>query len=512
MKKMGKGQASAELLIILAVSLAGLIAIYSFSGQTLVDLNKEKLVETAKNSVNSLKDAANDVFAQGAGAKKKILFIVPQGVLENDSGISGKSIYLNVFGTHANAVADMQLSGSLPVTEGGHWVWVTAHENYVFVGTENISVDKTSSYVTMAQNSKATDSITITNDGQNAASVTLLETWPHTDVTFRPSLTAFNLSPSQSQQVILTYGSGATAAGNYAGALEISATILGIGENISLPLNAEVTTAGETTVLAVFPATRSQTLRKGNTDNNSFQVCNNSATALGPVSFTASGTVGSWISAIASLSSLAAGNCETINYTLTVPSSQSIGTYTGSITASDGTNTDSLELTITIVKIRTVAFFTPSSGTDTTSGNSTLSSTDLTNISTSNDTYYTSQGNWPKNNAGYSTYVEFVFSPNIPADATIADANVRNEFAMTGAGPGYAKLQIWNGNSWTDETLFSNQTLPSSDNTQDKNVLSYIATPAAANGLKIRFLAYYTNNTNKKSKHDLLRFGKAYDI
>src|SRR3989344_2064078 len=118
---MEKGQASVELLVILAAALVVLISIISFSNNSITDLNKEKLVQTAKTSVNDLKNAANDVFAQGVGAKKQVYFVVPEGVNQPSSGIIGQSIVLNLLGSDIYAKANTQITGQIPTTTGGHW-------------------------------------------------------------------------------------------------------------------------------------------------------------------------------------------------------------------------------------------------------------------------------------------------------------------------------------------------------------------------------------------------------
>ena len=91
-----KGQASAELLIILAVSMVILIGVLSLSSESVTDLNKKKGEETAQLSVNTLRDAANDVYRQGLGARKKIYYVVPDGTEESASGVNGNTFVLNL--------------------------------------------------------------------------------------------------------------------------------------------------------------------------------------------------------------------------------------------------------------------------------------------------------------------------------------------------------------------------------------------------------------------------------
>lgn len=245
---MAKAQAAAELMIILAVSLVVLIAIFSFNTKSISELNQQKQIETAHTSVTELKNAVNDVYSQGVGAKKRVFFIVPSSVNQSGSGIIDKTIVLDLLGNDVAAKSNTPISGTVPTTPGGHWVWVTAHENYVSIGSEGISIDKTSSFVTVSQSGSIQDSFTITNNGDEAAAVTITKNWPHTGTVdletnppeSPPNEIHFNLNAGEQQTITLTYTASATASGNYSGTLGIEAVFAGSTENISFPVNAEV--------------------------------------------------------------------------------------------------------------------------------------------------------------------------------------------------------------------------------------------------------------------------------
>ena len=343
---MQKAQTSVELIIILAVSLVVLIAIFSYANISIADFNQQKIVDEAQTSVNTLSLAADDVYRQGVGAKKKVFYTVPSGIDESSSGIESDSFVLNVLETDVYAKPSVCLQGTMPTTKGGHWIWLTAQEECVFVGEENISIDKTASYVTMQQDSSEDDTITITNDGSATATVFITTTWSHSNVTLGVSPSSFSLAANASQEITLTYTSNSSASGNYAGTLSIGAAFASGDENVSVPVNAEVTAPQGGSDLAVFPATRSQNFEASDVDNNTFQVCNNGDSVLGEISFSDSGDIADWIDAIPSFPSLGVGDCNSsVNYALTVPGGQADGTYTGTITATDGTYSDTLDLT-----------------------------------------------------------------------------------------------------------------------------------------------------------------------
>ena len=349
---MEKGQTSAELLIILSVSLVAILAIFSLSNQSISDLNKQKLSEQAQSEVNELRDAVNDVYAQGVGARKKVLFNVPNGVDSSQSGIQNNSFVLNLFGSDIFARTDVTVTGTLPTEIGGHEIFVTAFENYVAIGSQNISVDKTSSFVTLSQSDSKVDNITITNSSSTDTNITIVTNWPNPDVTLTLSSGFFQLNSGQEQIVTLSFVSNASASGNYVGSLNIEADFTSGNENINLPINAEVSAPVGGDTLVILPLSKTIDLDAGASDTNSFQICNNTASALNNIDFTDSGTIADWIDPITSISSLASGECQTVSFTTNVPGGQGTGAYNGTITATDdsgtGSNTDSISITINV--------------------------------------------------------------------------------------------------------------------------------------------------------------------
>jgi len=353
---MERGQSSAELLVLLSVSLVALIGIFSLGQQSILELNNQNTIQTAQKSVNELKSAVNDVYSQGVGARKKILFIVPNGVDETASGIQGKTIYLNILGSDVYSTTNVQLSGVIPLTPGGHELIVTAHENYVSIGSQNIFVDKTSGFVSILQGNSIDENITITNSGNETVNIAITKIWQNIDATLVLSTQSFSINPSAQQTISLSYSSGSNAVGNYIGSLFIQADFPTLNdENISFPLNAEVIAPETGSIgLIILPLNYSATLNAGAIDNSSFQICNNSINSLNNIAFSDSGTIADWINPISNIGSVASGTCQTVNFTINVPGIQSSGNYTGSITAIDesgiGSNTDSIEITLNIIE------------------------------------------------------------------------------------------------------------------------------------------------------------------
>ncbi|PIN85565.1 MAG: hypothetical protein COV47_01505 [Candidatus Diapherotrites archaeon CG11_big_fil_rev_8_21_14_0_20_37_9] len=330
-----------------------LIGVLSLSSESVTDLNKKKGEETAQLSVNTLRDAANDVYRQGLGARKKIYYVVPDGTEESASGVNGNTFVLNLYGTDFQALADVTLSGTIPATSGGHEIWLTAYENYVAVGAENLSVDKTSIYVLMTPTDSEQESIIVTNNGSENVTVNGVTSWSHPEITLMMSPSTFALNSGQDQNVTLSFASSSAPETNYIGSIGFGATYITGDDNISVPVNIEVQTepsepSGE---LIIFPPTYSVSLVSGGMDSNSLQVCNNSGATMTNIAFANSGTISSWIGAISTISSLDAGQCTMKAFIVTVPGAQSQGSYTGTITAEDDSlNSDALNLNITVIQ------------------------------------------------------------------------------------------------------------------------------------------------------------------
>ncbi len=140
---------------------------------------------------------------------------------------------------------------------------------------------------------------------------------------------------------------------------------------------------------------------------------------------------------------------------------------------------------------------TPSSGIDATATSSApLTTSDLGKLVTNDDKRMQTNANWPSGGTyDESRFLEFTFSGQLPASASIQSATLHHDFRRTGSLAG-AKFEIGSG-------LTIPLTLPSTDNldiTESKDITSAI-TPENINNFPIRFLAY-RNPGNTKTSHD----------
>jgi len=122
---------------------------------------------------------------------------------------------------------------------------------------------------------------------------------------------------------------------------------------------------------------------------------------------------------------------------------------------------------------------------------------------------------WPMAGAfDENVYLEFVFSPNIVASATISSVTLVHNFRKSNSNAlNSAKFEIWDGSDFTHSEIV---TIPPSsvDATSSYDISSYINTPQKVNNLKIRFLAYRNppDVIESATSHDYLNLKVTYTL
>ncbi|OGN08377.1 MAG: hypothetical protein A2750_02790 [Candidatus Yanofskybacteria bacterium RIFCSPHIGHO2_01_FULL_45_42] len=135
---------------------------------------------------------------------------------------------------------------------------------------------------------------------------------------------------------------------------------------------------------------------------------------------------------------------------------------------------------------------------------------DLDKISSSDDSRMQSDGKWPE--AGIydeGRYIEFLFSPSVPTDATINSVTITHEYRRNGSLEA-AKLEVWNGSDFSDFPLLLPSTT-NSDLVESVDISSVLDTSVKVNSATVRFLAYRNDSGNTKTSHDLIKISVAYN-
>jgi prepilin-type N-terminal cleavage/methylation domain-containing protein len=167
-------------------------------------------------------------------------------------------------------------------------------------------------------------------------------------------------------------------------------------------------------------------------------------------------------------------------------------------------------LSITVAAPVTLHLNPVTTTTDKTGASYTLTAANLTSLATNDANRYTTKNAWSSSYNDSTYYLNFVFSPNVPAGKTIDSANLSFIWQMP-SGIAGAKLRISgdNGATWTDVAL----TLPAlntdSTVTLDLDTNYAINTLAKVNALLIRFEAYKSSGT-PKTLHNLVQLDVIY--
>ncbi|MEM4662691.1 MAG: hypothetical protein QXM75_01590 [Candidatus Diapherotrites archaeon] len=349
-----KGQSSVEVLVILTFGLIVLIAIIAYSNQSMVELQIERQQKTALISVSDLVNAANAVYKQGEGARKKVFFSVPSSIDPNRSGIEGSSIFFNVAGSDIYAKADVNLVGTIPLTPGEHWVWVEAKEGYVVFGLEEIYLDKTSLFVHISRGGDKLETITIYNDGDSKAQVSLVKNWNHTHANFDINTSSFELEAGTSKTLDMNFYSDAFAAGAYPGSLVFTVITPNQTYEIFVPVTIEVSaTIIKKAWLELYPEQYPISILAGSTQDINFYACNVGMEDLNSVTLSISmdRNANSWISLTpTTIAPFVRESCMPVKVTMAVPNDAN-GIYTGTVYGNSSVNSDS---SVLIIKVLTL--------------------------------------------------------------------------------------------------------------------------------------------------------------
>jgi len=344
---MNKAQASVELLVILAVSMVLIGLVLFTSNNEMTGINSNKANSDAKNTVEKIAKTSEAVFDSGPGTKKQIYISIPSGVDPTKTSITDNTVRINVNGTDIIAESKVELTGSIPTEKGNYWVWITSHQGYVSIGGIAVETDKGSIYSTIAQETTAIENIKVINNTAENADVGVSYTWVNTEVSMQLSSNSFVVPAGSVSGIDLNFTSGSSAVGNYTGELIFDVDTVDGAKQIVIPITVEVIVGGSDQPLMIFPDFWNALIEQGQSDSNNFQVCNTTSGTLTNIVFTASnGNAGNWVEPINSIASLAGNTCEQITVTINVPFGES--SDTGTITGSDGSNSDFISLNVTM--------------------------------------------------------------------------------------------------------------------------------------------------------------------
>jgi len=202
------GQASTELIIIMAVALFTIIMFMTLAGNFIAGTNVQQSQETTRDSVQRLARAADSVYSQGEGASEIVQITLststkfdpnltfvgkPVGSPFSDSP---NTINVRVEDTDVYAITRAPLHGSLPSTFGSYSMRVYSAGSYVVISPHIAKLDRHSLFVSMAKDETRNELIQASSLSNGTISATATLEWGFSDVVISYSPDAFNLDPS----------------------------------------------------------------------------------------------------------------------------------------------------------------------------------------------------------------------------------------------------------------------------------------------------------------------------
>ncbi|MFH0972015.1 MAG: hypothetical protein V1835_05630 [Candidatus Micrarchaeota archaeon] len=233
-----KAQSGVELLIILAAGIVVLgFAVYA-SQQRIGDSQAALAFSIAKGSAIDLANAADSVYIEGVGSKRRVSVTLPEGTLLTK--ISQNSINIRVAAqggasdASANTKAKLCPNSLMPNKPGKYSITVESLDDCVAVGAlSNLTVSTTLISVSTKPDTAFTRSVNYTNIGANPILVNLELGFASSGVTVAFANLGdriFTLNAGENKEIVLDISASASALGSYSGSLKANGSS---GDNLT---------------------------------------------------------------------------------------------------------------------------------------------------------------------------------------------------------------------------------------------------------------------------------------
>ena len=327
-----KAQSSVELLAIFAVAIVVLAGLYFVSQSYIADVGKTKETTDAKGALADISAAAKEVYSQGYGAKKKVYITMPSGVDPLGTRVENTSLVLRVSGNDYVSTELFEMHGTIPMGQGGHYVWVVSEGNKVRIGYAMIELSRQSLLITLMPNESASKQFEITNIWSAPINVTIDDSWNPGNLTFSLDTNTASLGIDGSQSFSATAIASNEAVGIYLKDMQIVASDSnGNSESITFPVIVQVVhDPNMRPPLLAIPPLFNETMNRSDNATREFQICTNRMTSVNQVNFTSSvGEPGDWVSGLSSIGPIPPDSCVAKFLTVSVPNDSALDNFTG---------------------------------------------------------------------------------------------------------------------------------------------------------------------------------------
>lgn len=246
------GQASVELVSIMAVSLA-LLAIFSIVALTLIaDSGRQQNFNDAEHSVQSLAAAADSVAAQGEGASKVVRVRLPEETqfgpnatyigapLDAPSGALRKGINIKLPSAEAFATTNVQVYGSFPSTHGTYFMRVASRGGFVEISRYLMDSETRSIRMSLSGTTARNYTFFVYRTIAQNVTANLTYQWGYPQVNLTASPASSPLSLEGSAFNVVAEPTGARGIYNSVLVLSASSSSENSTDNLYLPITIEV--------------------------------------------------------------------------------------------------------------------------------------------------------------------------------------------------------------------------------------------------------------------------------
>ena len=327
--KSTRGQASIDLMIVLAISLIALTIVYSLYAEQIQTIGLSKESFAAKTAVQKIVDASNKMYLAGPGSSTVVYFEIPQSIKLSEVNIVGRTIAIKLSNeSFVTGTADVNFYGTIRNRIGKQAVYLDYNGTHTIISYKDFELNKKNISFTSFPDTNTQDSIVVRNNHTSVATFFVQNSFSHADIAFAANTSMFTLQPDQLQTITYDFNVNSSAYGNYAGSTIIIGEIGDTNYQEKINMSAEVQLDLDNVV--IYPLNTTFTTTTSATPTKAFSVCNNEVKFTDLV-WNSSGDMNSWIDALPSFSDLNAYSCTDFNIDFTVPG-DATGTNTGILT------------------------------------------------------------------------------------------------------------------------------------------------------------------------------------
>ncbi|VVB98640.1 Uncharacterised protein [uncultured archaeon] len=331
-ERTSKAQASAEFLIVFAVSVVVLIGVFFLVSQQIISTGIQKENAETQQTVSALSKAVTDVYTQGEGAVQTVHIVLPSTYDAAKSGIINNSLVIKTRETYHVQNFNFPVYGTLPQAAGAYDIVLISRGGSVYVGSSLFRMTPALISTVVAANTNQQQSFTIANLINESITLNGTLSWGHPEMGLTAPNLNFVLNPYDQQEITLGFAASGTS-GSYPGTIVFNANSTSINDSQVLGIYAEIPAIIQvingSRSMNVYPSLWNVTVAKGNSASGSFTECAIN-TPINSVSVIPTpGRPGSWLDNLAPFP-VSMNACTQKGLTITVPQGTRPGTYSGS--------------------------------------------------------------------------------------------------------------------------------------------------------------------------------------